>query len=341
MRRLPALILLAACAREAAPATFDITLPAPETVVPLESELLGRANGMTVDEEGTLWIADGPSRRVLVVPIEGEAWMFGTEGEGPGEFGEPNDIVVRAGVVQVLDRGTARLQEYDRSGASVSDTPVRIPLYGYSSLGRGRRIAASTFGADSALAVLARSEGEPVPLGPVVVATEPFLDMNAAKAQIARGEVPDIFRNTAVPFPGERGVYLALHSEREVRRYDDAGTLLWTTRLDGAEVDAAFAAFFRANAANDGPGIAGLAVVSDAEEVGDELWLLMRGEEGRPSIVRVLDAATGEERGRLALTVPAPATRLAVDPDRTRLYLALGDLATVVATDLSAVPRSN
>jgi hypothetical protein len=73
--------------------------------------------------------------------------------------------------------------------------------------------------------------------------------------------------------------------------------------------------------------------MAGAREVGGHLWILIAGE---PATFYVLDAETGDRRGRLTVAAPAPINTFAVDARRGRLNLAVPEEAAILSVDLAS-----
>ena len=97
---------------------FDTLLMAADGVV-------AEITDMTVDREGTLWLADSGNHRIVAVPPASDRHpiFFGGRGSGPGEFEYPGALSVSDSLVAVFDTGNGRIQWMDMSGA-----PVRSQL---------------------------------------------------------------------------------------------------------------------------------------------------------------------------------------------------------------------
>jgi hypothetical protein len=324
-------------------APFNIDLPAPEVLVSLESEMIGLPAGISVDGSGRIWVADSRSSSLLVFDADGTlARTIGREGEGPGEFQTPVMVVLTDTLIRVLDSGNGRVQDYRPDGSHITDHVVASSMLGAGAVSADGRVIIPTMGVDSALAVV-RTLGDTggVRLGPTVAPAPPGFHMSAMKAVIADGGVPDEFRNQATPVAGGGGTtYLLVQTESEIRKYAPDGSGIWATDMAVDEVEAARREFFRKNAEETNPArIYALTTMESAVEVGGDLWVLMAGEAGTPTVLYILDAGTGNRRGRLAVETPAPANRFAIDRERRRLYLAIRDEASILAVDLSGVER--
>ena len=80
-----------------------------------------RAEGICVDAQDRLYVADSCNHRVQVFTSEGQFIReFGRPGSGPGELSYPYDVKVdAAGNVFVCEFGNSRIQVFDENGRSV------------------------------------------------------------------------------------------------------------------------------------------------------------------------------------------------------------------------------
>ncbi|MGD8277107.1 MAG: hypothetical protein PVH00_03725 [Gemmatimonadota bacterium] len=340
---LPAVTGCANSDREAAP--FDVALPDPVTVVSLESELIGHPTGLDVAPDGRLWIADVRARRVVSVASDGsDARTIGREGEGPGEFRSPTAIAAGPDRIRVVDTSNGRLEDFTPEGMHLGDHRIDAALrMGAVAVDDAGSVVAPSAGIDSSLATVhaVDESAAVVRLGPVVEAAPAMFDMVALKNQIESGSVPGFLRNAVTPAFGEDGaIWLLLQAEAEVRKYAPDGSLVFSRTLDVPEVGRAREDFFRLNRENENAAsIIGLVAIVDGFEADGRLWVLMRTREAEPAVFYVLDATSGAVLGSVTVPVPATVSRFAIDGGRNRLYLAIAEDASVLAADLSAVPR--
>lgn len=340
------LTALAACDELPPDSTvFDIALSSPETVISLESELLGQPSDLAVAPDGRLWVADVRGHRLLTVAPDGSDPVYvGQEGEGPGEFRAPSGIVAGEDRVRVIDMANGRVQDYALDGSHIADWLVPVPLNsGPSAADLGGRLIASSSGTDSALATV-HFLGETDPatalkLGPLITRGSTFFDMTSIKNRIAEGDVPDEMRNFVIPIGGHDGVtWLLVETETEVRKYGADGALQWQQALDGPEVEAARADFFRRNNEDDNPSrVFPLVTMRDAAEVDGALWVLMWTAPGAPAVFYILDADDGTTIGRVSVPTPDVASGFTIDMRARRLYIAIADEASVLAVDITDV----
>ena len=83
-----------------------------------EWETFGEVREVGFDGAGNLYVMDAQSARMIVVDRNGEfVRMFGTRGEGPGEWRQPaGAAVLRDGRVVIADMGHRAYQIYDARG---------------------------------------------------------------------------------------------------------------------------------------------------------------------------------------------------------------------------------
>lgn len=312
------------------------TLRNGEVAVSTESALVGGLTDMAVGGDGTLYLLDYQSYRVLgVQPPTGDTVVIGREGEGPGEFERPVAMAVSGDTVWVHDTGTGRLQAFATSGAYLDGWTVESAgLGGGSSVGPGGRLAAATGGIDSSMVALFDAEGRrTAAFGTPVVPPVSGWDFTAMKNEIAAGGVPDAFRNLGLPAWGPAGsVWLVLLGEGRVRRYDAGGEVLWERELDDPLLPGIRSAFFDRNAAEPNPSaIFPLRYVRDARASADGLWLVLdTPDDVDSSVVLLIDPADGAVRRRFVVAGVADVGQVAVGPEGRHVYLSRRDDASVM-----------
>jgi hypothetical protein len=265
----------------------------------------------------------------------GRARVLGRRGHGPGELESPLALAVRGDTVQVDDRGNRRVVVLGADGAQLRSFPLPPRLPGPMGIGPGGEVAVGTDGLSHALVGLLDARGEHRgTLGQLAAPATPVWDFTAIKAQISAGRVPSVLRNATQPVLAEGGSWLVLVSEGEVQRYDAAGRVLWTRRLQTPEMEAIRGAFFAANRAETSPSAFWpLTYFADADPMGDDLLLLLNTPDEEPSALVVL-GPDGTVTRRLVLPAVHGARDLAVDPARRRLYLSVPSSASVVSVPL-------
>lgn len=321
----------------------EVRLGAAATIVSLESELIGRPTHIDVDESGRVWIADPLARRVLAVGPGGDSPSFiDKEGEGPGELRSPVRVVASDSLIQILDSGNMRVQSYRPDGQPIAERRIADLMLAVGALAPDGRVAVPTSGHDGVLArVYVPGEADPRLIGEAIVPPAPW-NFPAMKNEIATGRVPDQFRNEVMPVLGRDGTtWLLVQTAAEVRRYDEAGALVWSRELDVPEIEAARREFFRRNEEEPSPSVlVPLTTFAAAREVGRRLWVLMRTEESsEEAVLYVLDRDTGAVTGRAVIGVPAAANSFAVDERRGALYLGIAPEASVLAVDAYGILR--
>jgi hypothetical protein len=117
----------------------DSTRPLSATERKLGAGMLGSANGAVEGQDGLVYVLDLPNRKVAVFEKGGELrTVFGGEGEGPGEFRQPTDIVTGTdGAMYVWDGMLSRLTRFTGSGKNLSQVtipgaprPARVAVVG-------------------------------------------------------------------------------------------------------------------------------------------------------------------------------------------------------------------
>lgn len=119
-------LLAAACGEPAAVAFQPIRL---DPLASAPSPLSVRS-GLTLLAGGAACVIDSYWHRVNCIDPGGESVEFGAEGEGPGEFTFPGDVLRGpSGTIGVVDRGLQRLSMFSASGeflASTGGLPARF-----------------------------------------------------------------------------------------------------------------------------------------------------------------------------------------------------------------------
>jgi hypothetical protein len=82
-----------------------------------------------------------------------------------------------------------------------------------------------------------------------------------------------------------------------------------------------------------------LYTMAGAREVDGKLWILIAGEADKPATFYILDAESGDRRGRLTVATPGPVNTFTVDAGRGQLYLAIPDEASILSVDLTGLQR--
>lgn len=317
------------------------TLSGPETVVSTASGLIGGLSDMQLGPDGTLYMLDLQNQRIVALRPDGDTLLIGRDGSGPGEFERPVSLAVSGDTLWVHDIGTGRVQAFSTSGAYL--TGVRIPANG---MGGGSAVlpdgtvAVATGGTDSTLVEIFDPKGQRIAgFGNPPAAPTTFWDFAAMKSEIRAGHVPDQFRNLALPFWGpNRGLWLVLVAEGEVRRYSASGQLRWKRPLQDATLDTIRNTFFNAGRTQKNPAfVPMLRFARDAQATPQGLWLMLDTPEDLGySVILLLDPKTGAVRRRVVVQGVGDASQLVVDPARLQLYLSRNDKASVVRFPFTA-----
>jgi hypothetical protein len=334
---LAAIEVVAGCNRSGVSPADEVVLAQVDTLVSLESELLAAPSDMAVDEAGRLYVLDFQLAGVQVIPgPQQPTRFFGGPGQGPGEFDGPATLSVARDTVRVVEVGNGRIQVMDTAGVYHRSYTLPADFLGGIALSPAGLMAVPTQGfRDSALVRLFDRDGKPAGrLGELVVPPHQMWDMTAITTAIRDGQVPNALRNFSLPVMEDDGsLWLILNAEGVVRRHDGAGALLWSLTLQVPELAATRDDFFARNRALQAPGFVALQYVTDAVAAGGNLWLLLNTPTADPCVVLVVDAE-GRVAKRFTLPGVHDAEDLAVDLDRSRLYLTIPSSASLVAAEL-------
>jgi DNA-binding beta-propeller fold protein YncE len=91
------------------------------TAVALPDPRLRRPEGIALDQEGNLWVADYGHDRVVKLNPDGHLLLsWGSRGSAPGEFVGPKGIAIdpSSGRIYVADTGNARVQRMAPDGTA-------------------------------------------------------------------------------------------------------------------------------------------------------------------------------------------------------------------------------
>ena len=151
------------------------------------------------------------------------------------------------------------------------------------------------------------------------------------KERIARGQIPDEFRNATIAIQDDDGgIWVAVETEAEVQRYDDEGHLLWQVRIDDPQIQSTRARFFERAQTDNPMSIAPLRYFADLYIAGEELWILLEGDDDDPAVVLTLD-----DLGRVTRRISVPAGRgagsISYDPAAARLLLGTAPDAQLIS----------
>lgn len=328
MRRLApfVFVVLTACGRGEPPSTGGLVVIASvDTLVTAQSAALAYVSDLDVAPSGLLYAADVQANQLFVLdPGTGDTTRLGGLGKGPGEFDDPQSIRALDDGVLVVDRGNGRVQRVTSTGRFVNSMPISpMVMTALPFVRSDGSIVVGSDGRDSCLAVVFDSAGSELRrVGTPVVTPPAVLHFGAIKATIAKGEVPAFLRNDAlVAEDDEGGVWVALQTEAEVRRYNPEGELAWVTKIQAPELSAARAEFFRNNAAEKNPArFFNLTSFPDLAVVGQNLWILLATQPGASAVVIAL-GPDGTAIHRIEVRGAGGASSFAVDQARKRLFL--------------------
>lgn len=354
------MFLAAACSADAGRETGEersdplsgANLPV-DTLITTASGVLGYATDLAVASDGMLFVLDGLNGQVHRVGPDGRyAGAFAGAGAGPTELTRPSALAPgRGDTLWVADSGNGRLQAYTAAGEHLAVVRAHGWIAFPSHVTRDGRLVAGAAGQDTVLAALFDREGARV--GAFGRAPAPFgsgaVRMSDLAAMIADGEVPPVFRNTAFPFVTASGdVWLSRAVDGVLERYEtdasgrataEVGPATPAVRIDLAEPEmpAIRERWLAENRDPESDGVSVLLYVADIYATDADVWVLLNQPVGEAAVL-LRFARSGERLGRWTLPQASGASRLAVDPVRERLFLAIGELAQVVELPLPAPP---
>jgi len=319
-----AVVGLVACAGDE-PRMLDVTISQLDTLVASGTGLFQQPHEITLGPDGQLIVTDALASTIFVFNENGETLTeIGRSGSGPAEFNGPRSVTLVRDTLLVVDAGNARLQRMTVDGAFGS--PRSLPpaaLRGAASISPSGDMLIGRNGRDSALAVLVDASGTQIRrLGDPPAVLPARFDFVAVKREIRDGKIPAMLRAITLPvLADDRSAWLVLVGEGEVRRYSPSGDHLWTTRLQGPEIDSVRAEFFKRNREDDDPNrFVTLNYVAAAKTYGENLWLLLRMPEDEGAVFVVLDA-DGDVAAHVRIPVAIGIRSFVLDPEERELYL--------------------
>jgi DNA-binding beta-propeller fold protein YncE len=128
-----ATVILPATVAATATATGQAAVLATATVSPntvtaaLPDAQLRRPEGLSLDRDGNLWVADYGHDRVVKLAPDGHLLQsWGSRGSGPGEFVGPKGVAIDpvSGRLYVADTGNARVQRLAPDGTPEASWPL-------------------------------------------------------------------------------------------------------------------------------------------------------------------------------------------------------------------------
>lgn len=310
---------------------------ATRTWISLESALLAQASDLAVGSEGTLYVLDALSASILVMSRPGVLdRAIGREGQGPAEFKSPGALqLTQRGDLEVVDRGNGRVQRVDKLGTYLSSRP--LPPFGASypsGLSRQGDVAVNTLG-DSLLVSVTDSAGESVAHFLRAPATIPrTISMSAVRQEVSSGRVPGFFRNTVQPaFSPDGSLWIALLTDARIERWSRDGTRHSSLQLDEPEFSQTRREFFERYRDPGLRGLPALQFIADIYPTESACWVLLRrGEDDDAVVLRVSNQ--GERTDRWVFKGVVGANLLAVDEERSAVFLSLSPTAEVVEVGL-------
>jgi hypothetical protein len=308
----------------------------PDTLVSLESGVIGRIAKLGVGEDGSIWFTDSQANALQRVDASGAHRTIGREGQGPGEFIRPFSLVFQGDSVLVVDSGNGRVQFFGLDGAHRGSRPV--PVGQMPTLGPDGAMVRPTMGIDSVLAVIHDPEGEEVArIGELAAPLQNPVILSEMKREIAAGGVPGMFLNAVTPVIDERGsIWLVTVASGRLQKYDPSGRLLLETTVDEPEFAAAREQFVTANAEAEPNRITGLRYILAAGAVGADLWLLLNaGEEGSATFLVL--SSEGEPVRRIRFPGVVGAENFALSPGGESIHFVIPGRAELVRVRMEEV----
>jgi len=303
-----------------------------ETFISLEEVTLVGPGDISVDATGTIYILDTRLNQIVKISRDKtETTIIGETGEGPGEFIMPVRLFISHAMLIVLDMGTGRIEVFDQDGNYLIGyaMPYREGI-GSIDIVTGEEIIVSTNGHHDALVAVFDFEGNMIEtIGDPIVDPADTWDFEKIKSDINRGNIPDEMRNTVLPVLSEDNSYWIVHqTEQVIQKYNADGSLISRNEFHFPETDLIKQDFFRRNREISDARFFPLMFYAHAEEVNDQLWLLLNHGQNTQSEIIVI-SRDGEPVRKLVFPNIRGARKFTVDHNTNTIYFVLPHTGSV------------
>ncbi|MEO5825688.1 MAG: 6-bladed beta-propeller [Gemmatimonadales bacterium] len=296
-----------------------------DTVLTAGDESIGRPLDITVDTAGRIIVADMVLNQLIVLDTNGAVTKrLGREGAGPGEFRIPRSLFVAGDTVHLVDALNQRLMAFHlgTGGArtyaatpGVGNAAVSFNASGDAMMARSGRLGALAQRLDPD-GVMGRM------LGALKVPESMTWDFAQIKADLTAGRVAEVLRNTSYPVLADDGsAWVILLVDGVIERYTPHDSLRWSAALDDSLISRLRDGLYALNRADTTPGrFVFPSVVTAAQSICGDLWVLLREPDDRPATLLVF-ADDGALERRITVNGAHAARAFSVDPKRRRIWL--------------------
>lgn len=204
----------------------------------------GSVTGVTVADDGRIYVADGQSLEVRVFDADGSfLFRFGRSGRGPGEFGAIDGLATAPdGTLFARDPGVFRVTRFDAEGEYLSDFRLQRPYPQYSGgvnfavddAGRIWDRVSLSMGVDSddSLAVVGYDPSGAT-ADTIIAAVQPRRLVNVVAGGVPRGGMPVPFAPQATAAVAANGaIARTLGAEYSIDVLSSDGSVLRTFMRD-------------------------------------------------------------------------------------------------------------
>jgi hypothetical protein len=334
-----AVLLLGSCGPSPVSWTpAEHVLGPPELVVSLQSGILASPNGLAVDPNGRLYVLDRLDRRVIRITPDGLIdGTMGRPGEGPGELTAPLAFGIDNGdSVRVFDFAKGSVLVFSEEGTFIRQ--YRVDLRGIPSRiefgpdGRAAYAGTHPTGQGALIAELDRSGAQTGLLG-TLLRDETEIPPDLLD-QVHERTIPDFMRNSALPgMTRDGGTWLFLQTEAVLEHFTADRTRDVHQRVEVPEMPTIAEAYFDWYASVQARDM--LRYFEYAEDLAatpGSVWILWQTPSERPGLItlhdtrgqlcaRLLLQGVGEDAQGPDEAIRPPRRRLAVDENRSRIYV--------------------
>lgn len=306
-------------------------------VDPTDNQEISSPGFMDILPDGSLAVMDPDQFQGLIINSNGSVeTTFGRQGKGPGEFVAPRFVNVRDTVINVIDVGMKRANQFDLDGNFIQNFPLERETshFGFVTTGEDTKFYSVANGHNGKLVGhhSAATDSSDYFGDAPVENPPPVSDQQSFRSSTSDGEVPEAIRNDITMDYHNGNLYVFLKNLSRLQKYAD-GNLEWEKELQMPANDIIFDNFAE-NASQSGFGV--LRYISDLKATDDSIFLLWNGtSEHSQTVVKVDTEGEVQTIFELPKTEEHQSfTNIAVDSDNNRLYLCDSQAAEIYSADL-------
>lgn len=285
--------------------------------------------------QDTVAVFDYELSSVRIYSTEGKLLnQMGKQGKGPGEFAQPAGMRVAENSIFVLDYGTSSIHEFEATGDFKKDHSYEGEMMGLaqtSVLGSGEYLS-TVNGTDGYLLEYKPSSDSSFYFGEALVEPSQTMNLQKFKKQAQNGEVPDLFKNTALTGYDSQNFYAFLQSFSRLQRYDRNGELIWDKDLDLPINQQIFSNFVETNKDMEGNNVYPLAHASGMQITEEAIYILMNVPDGEKQMVMTIDKNGDTQKIYRIGSEESSFNNFTLNPAEDMLYLIDSSMGNIYRT---------